>query len=99
MENQITDVRKCQCKAITVSFDNGATNSMPRKLFTFHFKGTKINGTFVHCDYCVNKYGIDLCGCGSGKKFGKCKENLSECRSPRQELEVQMPNLFDSWRR
>lgn len=35
------------------------------------------DATWLHqsycCDHCVNHWGIDLCGCGSGQKVGKCE--------------------------
>lgn len=38
------------------------------------------------CDHCVNHYGLDLCGCGSGAEFGKCENGYDECMFPMQEV-------------
>lgn len=38
------------------------------------------------CDHCVNHFGLDLCGCGSGNPFGKCDEYLPECSIPMQSV-------------
>lgn len=34
-----------------------------------------------HCDHCINGWGIDLCGCGSGEKIGKCHNKFFECKN------------------
>jgi hypothetical protein len=31
------------------------------------------------CNHCVNHYGIDICGCGSGQPVGKCDNDFDEC--------------------
>jgi hypothetical protein len=81
---------RCECGAITVEI-NGASYSMPRKIFLDKFPGEKVpRKTMGCCDYCVNKWGVDLCGCGSGKKFKKCKEGYAECRRPAQSIEEEI---------
>lgn len=50
------------------------------------------------CDYCVNHYGLDLCGCGSGLPFGKCNGKFPECKKPMQKLgEYQKVVAADAW--
>ncbi len=90
---------KCSgCGAITVQFESGAVNSMRPKDFKDKVKGLKLASQKVYnCDYCINKWGIDLCGCGSGEKVGKCTNTYHECINhiPAQELEVK--RQFVGW--
>lgn len=89
MDNNLIAV-KCSCGAITVSAEKEQW-SMPLKLFKKHFPDLKLEEyTYGSCDYCVNHYGIDLCGCGSGKKVGKCNNGFKECRNniPAQRINV-----------
>jgi hypothetical protein len=37
---------------------------------------------WVHCDACVNGYGFDMCGCGSGERFDKCRGGTEYCGAP-----------------
>ena len=77
----IKSVFKCSsCNAVTVE-TNEYTNSMKLKTFRENFKGIRIQQTVGSCDYCVNHWGVDLCGCGSGQKVGKCKNDYSECKN------------------
>lgn len=49
-------------------------------------------------DHCVNHYGLDLCGCGSGNPFGKCDEYLPECSIPMQSVgEYDHVTAPDAW--
>lgn len=72
---KIEYIQKCKCGAVTISFDNGVSNSMFLETFE------KLNldtgdATWLQqsccCDHCVNHWGIDLCECGSGQKVGEC---------------------------
>lgn len=69
-------VRKDGCGAITIRFDNSASNSIFWETFEKLDLDTG-DATWLHqsycCDHCVNHWGIDLCGCGSGQKVGKCE--------------------------
>jgi hypothetical protein len=77
---------KCQCGAVTVEID-GASYSMPVAKFRRLFPGQRAKRGYSTCNYCVNNWGIDLCGCGSGEKFGKCDFELPECKRPAQSIE------------
>ena len=72
----ILSYSKCNCGAITLWFDNGASNSM--RMETFEKLGLdlseaeKLQASYC-CDHCANHWGIDLCECGSGKMVGKCE--------------------------
>jgi hypothetical protein len=83
------NITSCACGAVTVEID-GAHYSMPRKEFRERFPGQRAKMKVGSCDYCVNHWGTDLCGCGSGEKFGKCDNKLPECRRPAQSIEGQV---------
>ena len=74
---------KCNCGAITISDREGTfSNSMRPSFFKNFFKGKNIRFSWKKiycCDHCVNYWGLDLCGCGSGEKVGKCDFGYSEC--------------------
>jgi hypothetical protein len=79
---------RCECGAITVETD-GDSYSMTRKDFLRLFPGERVpRKTAYCCNYCVNSWGLDLCGCGSGEKFGKCDNELPECERPAQSIET-----------
>jgi len=63
-----------------VAFDNTQV-SMPEDQFQKHFPNVDLEkDKYGCCDYCVNHWGIDLCGCGSGQKVGECDGDFYECR-------------------
>lgn len=73
---KIEYIQKCKCGAVTISFDNGASNSM----FWETFEKLDLDAgdaTWLHqsccCNHCVNHWGIDLCECGSGARVGECE--------------------------
>ena len=71
----ITYIQKCVCGAITIVYDNGASNSMYQK--TFDRLKLDISQAYVipdsfYCDHCVNHWGIAIGECGSGEKVGEC---------------------------
>ena len=71
---------KCQCGAITIETEAG-TYSCKTSAFKTLFpnidlrkcKAAKGPQEWSNCNHCVNKYGLDLCSCGSGEKAGKCE--------------------------
>lgn len=89
----IESYTKCACGAITLTFDNGATNSMLPKtakrlgIDLRHYKRYK--PTYC-CDHCVNHWGIDLCECGSGEEVGKCS---CGSKKPHDEFGVKFDSL------
>jgi len=52
-----------------------------------------------NCNYCVNHWGIDLCGCGSGEKVGECDNDFQECLNniPMQSLEENYSSIAGGW--
>ena len=69
---------KCDCGAITIYTDKMSYSCYQKNLKKF-FPGIDLRKLVRYpqsfcCDHCVNHYGLDLCGCGSGNPFGKCDE-------------------------
>lgn len=86
-------IQECRCGAMTVSFENGATNSMSREVFDrIGFEGERLPQIFYHCNHCVNHWGIDLCKCGSGLPVGEC-----ECGSDEASEELGVKRPFVGW--
>ena len=88
-------VTKCNCGAVTVDGENdnhGERYSMSGELFSHYFpelaQETNLDDiqTMYCCDHCVNKYGLDLCACGSGEPYEKCEGGYPECGTPMQSL-------------
>lgn len=78
---KIEYIQKCKCGAVTISFDNGASNSM----FWETFEKLDLDAgdaTWLHqsccCNHCVNHWGIDLCECGSGARDGEYIPSLGQ---------------------
>lgn len=77
----IESYSKCECGAITINFDNGASNSMYQKTakkIGLDLRKYKRLTTTYCCDHCVNHWGLDLCECGSGEEVGKCSCGLNK---------------------
>jgi len=91
---------KCACGAITVEID-GISYSMRPETFlaTFKRRPRAKRATLHNCNHCVNHWGTDLCGCGSGELFGKCENRFRECTLPSQSIEAarQCVKAGDSW--
>lgn len=89
----ITHIQNCSCGAVTVFYDNGASNSMFQTTFEELnldiSKSEQLPDSYC-CDHCVNHWGIDLCECGSGKLVGIC-----ECGS--RKAHDQLGVKFDSF--
>lgn len=68
---KIEYIQKCKYGAVTIRFDNGASNSMFWETFEKLDLDTG-DATWLHqsycCNHCVNHWGIDLCECGSGAR-------------------------------
>lgn len=75
MPKTIIEYTKCACGAITIRFEDNATNSMSlrtKRILGIDLRKIHRQPKTQVCNYCVNHWGIDLCECGSGKKNGKC---------------------------
>lgn len=97
MKTEIVEIRECNCGAITVMFEDGMNCSMKREtlydLVKYGVVKTDVeigHNKLWYCNHCVNNWGIDLCGCGSGEPIGKCEE----CGFPEMEMEEEF-NMFD----
>lgn len=99
---KVIGYQKCSCGAITVHTDNGVYECKQKNLREF-FPGIDLRKiermqSSYSCNHCVNHYGLDLCGCGSGEDFGKCHNDLDECRIPMQKLgEYQVVRGKNAW--
>ena len=94
----------CSCGAITLHMSDNKTSYSCKednlKIFLPNLDLTTIERLqdSCCCDHCVNHYGLDLCGCGSGEAFGECNNNFSECQQPMQEFgEYDRIQSKDSW--
>ncbi len=78
------NIMKCQCGAITVE-DEECTFSNSMTLATFRREFPELSAprtaTLYACNHCINHWGIDLCGCGSGQPAGECDGDFTECRN------------------
>ena len=77
----------CNCGAVTVEH-KGKKYCMEADDLGKHFQSLEpvVPILVRDCNYCMNGWGVDLCGCGSGEKFGKCKNGLEFCKSPIQDI-------------
>lgn len=93
---------KCQCGAITIYTDTLNYSCKQENLKKFFpdidlRKITRYQESYC-CDHCVNHYGLDLCGCGSGADFGECDNDFDECQMPMQSIgEYACVRAGDSW--
>ncbi len=81
---------KCACGAVTVDM-NGISYSCRwrdrKKYFPgLDFRRLRRDPTSYACNHCINHYGLDLCGCGSGERFGHCHNKYHECAVPMQKI-------------
>lgn len=93
---------RCQCGAVTVQTDLGTYSCLEINRQKF-FPGLDLRKirrfpNSYCCDHCVNHYGLDLCGCGSGEAYGKCDNELEECQLPMQKIgEYERVTAANSW--
>lgn len=87
---EIIGYSKCDCGAVTV-FTDGLNYSCKQENLKRFFPGIDLRKIQRYqksycCDHCVNRYGLDLCGCGSGEIFGECDAGFDECKIPMQSI-------------
>ena len=105
MEINFKEYTECECGAITLVGEDGLTYSCARKnlkRFLPDIDLRRIHRAYSQktccCDHCVNNYGLDLCACGSGEPFEKCKGGYSVCGHPMQKLgEYERVVCGNSW--
>lgn len=90
-----TYLTRCECGAISVTIA-GKDYSMSDETFTKRY-GIEIGAQWINCNHCINHWGIDLCGCGSGEQFNECGEGLDECGTPMQSIEKGLDECKGSW--
>ena len=79
---------RCQCGAVTLYMGDtdigySCMETNRRKFFPdSDLRRIPRLKPMYTCNHCVNNYGLDLCGCGSGAEFGKCSNNFPECSVP-----------------
>ena len=87
----LTDYSRCSCGAITVFTTSGNSYSCDetrRNEFLPNLdlrRLHKLQDSYC-CDHCVNRWGLDLCACGSGERYDECPNGLPECGKPAQVL-------------
>jgi hypothetical protein len=91
---------KCEgCGAITVDIGGNQYSMTPetyRKKFDV-VRVPRIKQRVGSCDWCVNHYGLELCACGSGKRYKKCREGYSVCGKPMQDIETGRTKTRGGW--
>ena len=93
---KIEYIQKCKCGAVTISFDNGASNSM----FWETFEKLDLDAgdaTWLHqsccCNHCVNHWGIDI-----GSDFESVIRMLYSFRNgPKSGIKVADPEDNYEW--
>lgn len=86
----IKEISKCSCGALLVDFNDGRSYNMKPKTFRQYFgvkrvpRAQNASHPFGCCDYCVNGYGVEICACGSGEPYQKCKGGFDVCGKPMQ---------------
>lgn len=73
--------RACLCGAISVE-GPGFKNHMREVAFKHLFPGIRVQRKcpYWQCDHCVNHWGVDVCGCGSGQPVGACEGECADCK-------------------
>ena len=93
---------RCACGAITVTVDGQDYSCLAYRRKKF-FPGLDLRKvprfeTSYSCNHCANRFGLDLCGCGSGNEFGYCDGGFDAWEVPMQKLgEYTCVTDGDSW--
>lgn len=94
------EVTRCRCGAAHFERDGNRYCCAETNLRKFLPRGSRVKyaaNTYGNCDHCVNKWGLDLCGCGSGEPPDECENEFDECGSPMQEIGKKQETSL--WRR
>ena len=89
-EMDIEYYSKCSCGALTLFHRNGRSYTCDQENRRIFLPGIdlrkirKLNDSYM-CDHCTNRWGLDLCACGSGEYFWECDNGFPECGRPMQE--------------
>lgn len=93
------EISKCECGAVTVTI-NGKNYSMLPETYREKFgvnRVPRVKSRMFACDYCINHWGLELCACGSGERYDKCKEGYPECGKPMQSIEEEIDYVRGGW--
>lgn len=80
-ENKEVEIIQCSCGAYTLSFSGvretlqcggDYLNDVLDILKEHGCSIVAIKEKYIHCNYCVNNWGLDLCDCGSGENYHEC---------------------------
>ena len=96
--NTIVEYQNCQCGAVTLFFEDGASNSVKKENFESitglslsSLDGLpKIQNSYC-CNHCVNHYGLDLCRCGFGESPEECIGGFDGCGTAREVFGFSVP--------
>jgi hypothetical protein len=96
----MSNVKKCACGAITITIEGVDYSMRPVSYKRLFNKTPPRKVDYNSCNHCANHWGVDLCGCGSGKLFGKCKNEMRECRHPMQSMKEARQYIAagDAWK-
>lgn len=87
---QIDSWYRCECGANTFELsENGQEYSFHPNTYSDEpalDSELRLTPDRYNCNHCVNKWGLDLCACGSGEPFKNCDFNSNVCGRPAQEV-------------
>lgn len=96
----ISEIQECTCGALTVYWENGTNTSMTPETFDETLpdkdKTPTLNKSY-NCNHCVNHWGLDLCGCGSGETVGKCEGEFDQCINSEPSQNLYESKKFVGW--
>lgn len=77
----ISNLTTCECGAVSFDYCGKNYSVSKENLALFFPNFPPLDGAphTVNCNHCVNHWGVDLCGCGSGAYLGECENDLPEC--------------------
>lgn len=82
----VFEVCQCNCGAITIEIEDSSYSTKNVDLLPVKINPRSIKKHVYCCNYCVNNWGLELCGCGSGELFGQCDAGTEECEFPMQSI-------------
>lgn len=85
--DEIEHIAQCECGAITVTIA-GENYSMTSEYFEERYGFTLANNIWCNCDSCVNHLSVEMCTCGSGKRYDECDEGNMTCGIPIQNIKT-----------
>lgn len=98
----LTEYSRCYCGAITVFTQEGVGYSCDENRRKEFLPGVDLRRLrklpdMYGCDHCCNRWGMDLCACGSGESPEECTAGFAECGRPAQELYGRTHVVGNDW--